>query len=235
MRLLVIEDDARLARFLQLNLRAEGYVVDLAVSGQEGLARATRGGYEVILLDLLLRDIDGFDLLVRLRQDGVATPVLALGEKAGPAYVVRALDAGADEYVTRPVSSDEIAARVRAIVRRSRPVPPLVLLFENVALNIITHQAFVDGQPLRLTPKEFSLLQQFMRRLGETITRTELLEQVWDMHFDPGSNVVDVHVSRLRSKLHDAGAGVQIEAVRRAGFVLTARPLAAEGRRHVVA
>jgi DNA-binding response OmpR family regulator len=232
-RLLVIEDDARLARFLQLNLRAEGYVVDLAATGEAGLARATSAGYDVILLDLVLRDTSGLDLLVRLRQDGVTTPVLALGEEAGPACIVRALDAGADEYVTKPVGADEIAARVRAIVRRSTPIPPLVLRFENVALNIITHQAFVGGLPLRLTPKEFSLLQQFMRRLGETLTRTELLERIWEMHFDPGSNVVDVHVSRLRSKLHEAGARVQIEAVRRAGFVLTAR--SAEGTRNVVA
>jgi DNA-binding response OmpR family regulator len=110
-----------------------------------------------------------------------------------------------------------------------------VLTFENVAVNIVTHQAFVDGHQLRVTPKEFSLLQQFMRRVGEAITRTELLDKVWDMHFDPGSNVVDVHVSRLRGKLHQAGATVQIDAVRGTGFILAARPAAASGGSDVVA
>jgi two-component system OmpR family response regulator len=233
-RLLVIEDDARLGGFLQQNLRAEGYAVDLAETGAEGLARAASQGYDVILLDLALRDTPGLELLVRLRQEGITTPVLALGAKVGPSYVVEALDAGADEYVTPPVSTEEIAARVRAMVRRTVPIPPLVLVFENVALNIVTHQAFVDGQPLRLTPKEFSLLQHFLRRLGDTISRSELLEHVWEMHFDPGSNVVDVHVSRLRSKLQAAGARMQIEAVRGAGFVLAARQ-SSGGERDIVA
>lgn len=231
----MIVDDSAVARFLQLALHAEGHVVDVVATPQDGLARAAAREYEIILLDLLLRDSQGMDLLVRLRRDGITTPILALGGKAGPAYVVRALDAGADEYVTRPVSPEEIAARVRALVRRASPAPPVVLTFENVAVNIVTHQAFVDGHQLRVTPKEFSLLQQFMRRVGEPITRTELLDKVWDMHFDPGSNVVDVHVSRLRGKLHQAGATVHIDAVRGTGFILTARPAAASGDSDVVA
>ena len=225
MHLLVIEADPNLARLLQSTLRAEGHAVDIASSGREGLARAAADSYEIVLLDLLLRDIAGHDMLHRLRQDGVSTPIIAVGGKAGAADVVRALAAGADEYVTKPLSADEVAARVRALMRRTAPVQAVVLTFENITLNIITHQGYVAGRQLRLTPKEFSLLHQFMRRQGEPISRADLLEKVWEMHFDPGSNVVDVHISRLRSKLHQAGATVLIEAVRGAGFQLTNRPL----------
>jgi DNA-binding response OmpR family regulator len=235
LHLLVIEDDAALARFLHLALRSEGYQVDVVESGEEALARAVSEDYDVLLLDLFLCDTPGIDLLTRLRRDGVPTPILALGGKAGPSFVVRALDAGADEYVTKPVSPEEIAARVRALVRRSSPVSPAMLTLANVALNIIAHQAFVDGSALHLTPKEFSLLHIFLRRQGDTISRTELLEKVWEMYFDPGSNVVDVHVSRLRTKLHRAGAAVAIEAVRRAGFTCTARQVATAGESNVVA
>ena len=228
LHLLVIEDEPALARFLQTALRSEGYQVETVGSGQEGLARAMSGRFGVVLLDLLLRDVQGIDLLTQIRREGITTPVLAIGGRSGPAYVVRALDAGADEYVTKPVSPDEIAARVRALARRAAPVPPTVLTFANVALNVVTHQAFVGGRQLHLTPKEFSLLHTFLRRHGEVISRSELLERVWEMHFDPGSNVVDVHVSRLRSKLHQAGATAVIEAVRGAGFHFTARPDHAE-------
>jgi DNA-binding response OmpR family regulator len=228
LRLLVVEDEPALARLLQASLGSEGYQVEIVSSGQEGLARATGGRYEVVLLDLTLRDVQAIDMLTQLRQEGVTTPILAIGDRTGPAHVVRALDAGADEYVTKPVNPDEIAARVRALVRRAAPVPPTVLTFANVALNVVTHQAFVSGLQLHVTPKEFSLLHTFLRRHGEVISRSELLERVWEMHFDPGSNVVDVHVSRLRSKLHQAGATVVIEAVRGAGFHFAARQGPAE-------
>ena len=235
LHILVIEDEPALARLLQGSLQCEGYLVSVAGSAHEGFSRATSGQYEVVLLDLFLRDAAGLDLLSRIRREGVTMPVLAIGGKAGPAYVVRALDAGADEYITKPVSPEEVAARVRALVRRATPVPPMVLTFENVAVNIVTHQAFVDGRPLHVTPKEFSLLHTFMRRHGETINRAELLERVWEMHFDPGSNVVDVHVSRLRTKLHQAGAAVMIEAVRGAGFNFTARQVSDPAESDVVA
>jgi DNA-binding response OmpR family regulator len=236
LHLLIIEDDPAFARFLQAALKTEGHAVDVAASGNEGLARAAWHGYEILLLDLLLRDMQGLDLLHRLRQGGVSAPIIAVGGSSSAAYVVRALDAGADEYVTKPVTAEEVTARVRALMRRSAPVPPVVLVFENVTLNIITHQGFVNGRQIRLTPKEFSLLHQFMRRQGEPISRTELLERVWDMHFDPGSNVVEVHISRLRGKLHQASANVVLEAVRGAGFVLSSKvETSAGGERHVVA
>ena len=233
--LLVIVDDASLSRALQLGLRTEGCVLDVAHTAADGLTRATGRPYDVVLLDLHLGSDQGMNLLLQLRRQGVSTPLLALGAKTGPTHVVRALDAGADEYVTTPVSPEEIAARVRALVRRSAPVPPVVLTFENVAVNIVTHQAFVSGRQLHVTPKEFSLLHHLLRHPGQTVSRTELLEKVWEMHFDPGSNVVDVHVSRLRTKLHQAGADVVIEAVRGAGFTFVARPADDQGENGVVA
>lgn len=220
MRVLVIESDPGFAVFLQSSLRAEGHLVDVASSGLEGAALANGAVYDIVVLDLHLRDTQSTDFLLRLRQDGVTSPILAVGSKLGAANVVRALDAGADEYVTRPVGAEELAARVRALGRRGTPVFPVVLPLENVVINIVTHQAFVGGQPLRLTPKEYALLHMFLRRHGETISRAELLENVWEMHFDPGSNLVDVHVSRLRTKLNQAGARLYIEAVRGAGFTL---------------
>jgi two-component system, OmpR family, response regulator len=234
MHLLIIEDDPGLAGTLQAVLKAEGHAVDLATSGQDAIVRVSRRSHDAVLLDLLLRDIRGLELLGRLRQQGVSSPIIALGGKAGTAQVIRALDAGADEYITRPVSPDELAARIRALFRRGAPTGSVVLDFQNVTLNVITHQGEVNGRRLRLTPKEFSLLHQFMRRHGEAISRTELLEKVWEMHFDPGSNVVDVHISRLRSKLHQAGATVVIEAVRGAGFVLVPKPVMAPPGEHDV-
>ena len=220
MRLLVIQDDPGLARLLEAALTAEGHVVDVAETGQDGFARATRAAYEIVVVDLLLRDVEGLDLLHRLRQEGISAPIIAVGAKSGAAHVVRALDAGADEYVAKPVSPDEVAARIRALIRRAAPVPSVVLVLENLTLNVITHGAFVDGRPIRLTPKEFSLLHHFLRRQGEAMNRAELLEKIWGTQFDPGSNVVDVHISRLRGKLQQAGARVAIESVRGAGFVL---------------
>ncbi len=202
-------------------MSAQGHTIEVAATAEEGLALARQAGYDVLLIDLGRQD-GGTDLLHRLRQHGVPTPILVMDGGLGPAHVVRALDAGADEYISGPVNAEEIAARVRALARRVAPVPPLELAIENVALNIVAHPAFVDQRQLRLTPKEFALLQHFMARRGELVSRAELLAKVWEMHFDPGSNVVDVHVSRLRSKLQRAGARLAIEAVRGAGFRLNA-------------
>lgn len=237
MDILVIEDDPVAGRILQLALNAEGHTVDLASSGQEGLARAVSRPYELVLLNLLIRDVQGLQLLERLRQEGVSTPIIAVGGGASAGHLMRALDAGADEYVTQPLIPDELAARVRALMSRAAALPAAVLGVENLTLNLITHQAFVDGVQLRLTPKEFSLLHQFLQRQREPLTRTQLLETVWEMHVDPGSNVVDVHLSRLRSKLQQAGANVVIEAIRGAGFVLTAGrgPAPRAGKANVVA
>lgn len=226
MRLLIIEDDPGIARLVTAILGEEGYEVDHASSGETGRALAMHDDYAGILLDLTLGDIHGVTILRELRRSGVATPVLILTAEASESVLVQALDAGADEYVVKPVRSRELSARVRALVRRRvRAIPASELTIGTLTLDRVERRALVRGNALNLSPKEFTLLDYFMRSVGEVATRPALLENVWDMRFDPGSNIVDVHVTRLRRKLENAEAPVRIETRRGTGFVLVPEPI----------
>lgn len=229
MRILVVEDDMMVARLVRAVLTADGYAVDIAATGEEGRLLAFVNDYDGIVLDLHLGDRHGLTILQELRREGRQTPVLILTGSAGESDMVRALDAGADEYVVKPVRNRELAARVRALVRRGAGSQRSEQLTVGaLVLNRLTRRVLVAGHPVELSPREFSLLEHLLLHADEVVTRTDLLEKVWDMNFDPGSNVVDVHVARLRRKLVAADAPVSIQTVRGIGFRL-APEVAARG------
>lgn len=222
MRALIIEDERSIARFLRRILEEEGFAVDVEESGERGQTFALVYDYDVIVLDLGLPDRPGAAIIQALRQEGRNTPVLVLTGSAGVDTMVRTLDLGADDFVTKPVEREAFSARIRALLRRGGAARTEQLTAFNVVLNRITRQVLVDGKELRLTPKEHALLEHFMLRQGAVVTRTELLEKVWDLQFDPGTNVVDVNLARLRRRLADAGAKISLTSRRAVGFVLEA-------------
>lgn len=222
MKLLIIEDDKLLADYVRLAMKEDGHAVDLALSGDEGQTLAMVHDYDVIILDHFLPERSGLDVLRHLRQRGKTTPVLMLTAKTGQDDIVEALDSGADDYLGKPFEIGELKARVRALGRRRGAVSTSALSLGTLTLDRLTRSVESQGRALSLTPREFSLLEQLMLAVPRVVTRTDLLEKVWDLHFDPGSNVVDVHVSRLRQKLEAAKSGVKIQSIRGAGFVLSA-------------
>ncbi len=223
MKILVVEDDRKVAGFIEQGLREEGYAVDVAPDGDEATMLAHVYEYDLLVLDVMLPKKTGLQVAAELRREGRKTPILMLTARDATEDVVRGLDAGADDYLTKPFKFEELLARVRALVRRGGASRTELLTYGPVALDRLKHQARVNGKRLDLTPKEFQLLEHFMLRPEEVLRRTELLEKVWDMHFDPESNVVDVHVGNLRRKLK-AAAGVEvIQTVRGVGFRMATR------------
>ena len=222
MRALLVEDDASFALLARHVLEQEGFAVDVATNGNEGLSLALMNEYDCVLLDLGLPDQHGITIIQTLRREGRTTPVMVLTGTVEGQTSVRALDAGADDYVTKPVIVDQLRARIRALVRRGGAQRTEKLVLANLVLNRLSRQLFVNGAEVRLTAKELPLLEHLLLHIDEVVSRTELLERVWDMNFDPGSNVVDVNVTRIRKKLTDAGAEVRILSRRGMGFVLSA-------------
>jgi two-component system OmpR family response regulator len=218
MRVLVVEDEAKLADLIRHRLRREGMGVDIASNGEEALVRATATDYDLILLDLMLPGIDGLGVCRWLREHDVWAPTLMLTALDGIDDRVRGLDSGADDYLGKPFSFDELLARVRALLRRGAPPRPATLTVGQLQLDPARHRAWSNGDELSLTPREFALLEVFMRHPGEVLSRFELLEHVWDQTYENRSNVIEVYVAYLRDKLgRDA-----IETVRGAGYRLTA-------------
>ena len=220
MRVLIVEDEPNLGRQLRSTLEGAGYAVDLATDGEDGHYLGSTESYDAVILDLGLPDLDGLQVMEAIRREGRTTPVLVLTGALGSDTSVRALDAGADDYIRKPPVPEELSARVRAIVRRGAKQRSEQLACGNVVLNRLSRQLFVNGTEVALTSKELPLLEHLLLHRDQVISRTELLERVWDMHFDPGSNVVDVNVARIRRKLQSAQADVVISARRGVGFVL---------------
>ena len=222
MRILVVDDDRAILKLITRVLRDESYAVDTASTGEEARTLALVNEYDGIILDLQLGDRHGFEILQELRRNGRPTPVLLYSGQADTDSIVRGLDAGADDYVVKPVSNEELRARVRTLIRRGAGSSRIgeQTRAGNLTLNRLTRRVTCNGEDVSLTSMELKLLEHLMLRTGETVTRSELHDKVWDMHFDPSSNVIDAHVARLRKKLQRAGASAAITTRRGMGFVL---------------
>ncbi len=220
MKLLVVEDDRKVASFIRQGLEEEGHVVDVAPDGEAGGMLAHVYDYDVILLDVILPKKNGFQLAAELRREGRETPILMLTSRDGTEDVVRGLDAGADDYLAKPFRFEELLARIRALGRRTGIAHTEVLQYGPIALDRSQHRVVVSGQRLELTPKEFHLLEYFLQHPEEVVRRTTLLEKIWDMHFDPESNVVDVHLGNLRRKIEEAAGTTLLQTIRGVGFAL---------------
>jgi len=220
MRILIVEDDRKVASFLEKGLREDGYAVDVAHDGDDGAVKAHVHDYDLLLLDVMLPGKTGLEILRDVRSRGSATPVLLLTARDATDDVVRGLDLGADDYLTKPFAFDELLARVRALIRRGGAKRQERLTYHDVELDRISHTATRGGEKLDLTPREFQLLEFFLVRPETVVRRTELLEKVWDLSFDPMSNVVDVHVGNLRKKLRAKDRPPLIHTVRGVGYVM---------------
>jgi two-component system OmpR family response regulator len=220
MRLLVVEDEPKLGALIVRALRAEGHAVDLADTGEDALWRAGSRAYDAIVLDVALPGIDGFETCSRLRADGVWAPVIMLTARDAIADRVAGLDAGADDYLVKPFSFSELAARLRALVRRGAVERPVVLKVGDLRLDPARRTAWRGDYALPLSAKEYALLEAFMRRPGEVLSRFTLIEQVWDESYEHRSNVVDAYVRLLRDKIDRPFGTDSIETVRGMGYRL---------------
>jgi two-component system, OmpR family, response regulator len=220
MRLLVVEDDLKMAALVRRGLSEEGAAVDVARNGEDALWMAAAAPYDALVLDVMLPGIDGFETCRRLRDDGVWTPVLLLTARDSVEDRVAGLDGGADDYLTKPFSFAELSARLRALVRRGQKERPAVLEVGELRLDPATRQASRGERGVELSTKEFALLEAFMRRPGEVLSRLELLEHAWDFGYENRSNVIDVYVRYLREKVDRPFGVTSIETVRGVGYRL---------------
>ena len=223
MRILVVEDNVKLAASLKKGLQQEGYAVDVALDGSEGqrMADTEEEGYDAIVLDLMLPGIDGMTICRNIRAAGSRAPVLILTARGDLPDRVEGLDAGADDYLAKPFAFEELAARIRALLRRPAvPVAPILRAGE-LAMNAATREVTVKGRPVPLTAKEFGLLELFMRHPRQVLSRGQITTHLWDQEFEDASNVVEVHIRNVRRKLSQAGNHGQIQTVRGAGYRLS--------------
>jgi two-component system, OmpR family, response regulator len=219
--LLLIEDDNEAARFMVKGLRESGYSVDHAADGREGLFRATEGQFDLVVTDRMLPHIDGLAIIELMRRKGLTTPVLVLSALGSVDDRVKGLKAGGDDYLTKPFAFAELLARIEALLRRRSSAPQATRLkVEDLELDLLARRVTRAGREIELTARELKLLEFLMRRAGQVVTRTMLLEGVWDLHFDPQSNLIDVHISRLRQAIDRGSDHPLIHTVRGSGYVL---------------
>jgi two-component system copper resistance phosphate regulon response regulator CusR len=228
MRVLVVEDQKNVARFVAKGLREQAYAVDVAADGEQALYQAELEDYDVIVLDVMLPKLDGFEVCRRLRERGVASPILMLTARDDKRSRLEGLDTGADDYLTKPFDFDELLARLRALLRRGREYRPARVAVADLELDTNRHEAVRAGRQIPLTAKEYALLEYLLRNQGRVVSREEISRHVWDETFDPFSNVIEVYIGRLRKKI-DGGHEVRLLHTRRgAGYVVEPRAVGAE-------
>ncbi|MBC6441634.1 MAG: response regulator transcription factor [Rhodobacteraceae bacterium] len=223
MKILVVEDDTTVGDYVAVGLREEGHTVDLVTDGRDGLLCATGATYDVLVVDRMLPGLDGMSLLKGLRGAGIQTPALFLTAMGGVDDRIEGLNAGADDYLIKPFAFGELSARVAALARRPRTAPPeTTLCAGDLKMDLVRRTVKRAGRDIALLPREFSLLEHLLRAKGRVQTRTMLLEAVWDISFDPQTNVVETHISRLRAKVDRPFDRTLIETVRGAGYRISA-------------
>jgi DNA-binding response OmpR family regulator len=220
-RVLVVEDEVRLAEALQVGLQAEGFTADVAHDGEQGLHLATERAYDAVVLDVMLPRLNGYRVCQRLRAAGNWVPVLMLSAKDGEYDQAEGLDVGADDYMVKPFSYVVLVARLRALIRRGAPARPAVLLAGDLHLDPAKHEVRRGAQQVELTPREFALLEYLMRRRDEVVGKQDILEHVWDAHYDGDPNVVEVYVGYLRRKIDTPFGRHSLQTIRGAGYRLT--------------
>lgn len=224
MRLLVVEDNLKMAGLICQGLSEHGYSVDAVATGEEGEEMASSGSYDAVLLDVMLPDMDGVQVCRNLRRRGYRAPILMLTALSTTADKVTGLDAGADDYLVKPFQFDELVARVRALLRRGQAAGSTALRFADLELDLAKRSATRAGQRIRLTAKEFALLEYFVRNPNRVLTRTAIAEHVWDMNFDSDSNVIDVYVSMVRRKVDKGFSTPLIHTIIGSGYMLSTEP-----------
>ncbi len=220
MRVLVVDDDRRLVRALKRGLESEGFAVDVAYDGDEGLWHASEHSYDVLVLDVMLPRMSGLDLCARLRDAGDWAPILMLTARGGEHDEARALDTGADDFLAKPFSYVVLVARLRALLRRGRTERPVTLLVGDLSLDPAGHQVRRGATEVELTPRQFSLLEFFMRRPGDVHSKRDILEHVWDFAYEGDPNIVEVYVGQLRRRIDEPFGRASLQTVRRVGYRL---------------
>jgi heavy metal response regulator len=220
MRILIVEDEKKVAGFIKKGLEEETYAVDVAYDGEEGFHLAAMNQYDMIILDLMLPKMDGLEVLTRLRDKKVSTPILLLTAKDAVDDKVTGLNKGADDYLTKPFAFSELLARLRSLLRRGQVETQTELKVGDLILDMVSHKVSRDGEEIELTGKEYSLLEYFMRNEGKVLTRTMIAEHVWDYNFDTFTNVIDVYVNHLRKKIDKKYPAKLLHTLRGVGYVM---------------
>jgi heavy metal response regulator len=223
MRVLFVEDDKSIAHFVQKGLRESYFAVDVAFDGEEGLYLALHERYDLLILDILLPKMDGVEILKSIRERDIDTPAIFLTAKDREKDIIAGLNSGADDYIVKPFSINELLARIRAILRRVEKERATKLQVEDLTVDLNTHKVFRGGKRVDLTPKEYALLEYLMRNEGQILTRTMISESIWDYHFDSLTNVIDVHVYNLRNKIDKGFKPKLLHTIRGVGYVLEKR------------
>ncbi|MCL4551669.1 MAG: response regulator transcription factor [Bacteroidetes bacterium] len=220
MRILVVEDEKKVASFIKKGLEEELFQVDTAGNGKEGLDRALHEEYDLIISDIMMPQMSGIQMIKELRGNNIETPILLLTIKDSTKDKVDGLDSGADDYLTKPFAFEELIARVRALLRRKETQKSNVLTIDNLRMDLVAHKVLRDNKEIILTPREYSILEYLLRNKNKIVSRTKLIEHVYDFHFDSGTNVIDVYINKLRSKIDQNTAKQLIQTVRGTGYII---------------